>query len=395
MMLLLLSALLLAALKVSEATKPTEIVNQFYDSEVEKMNHLVVDKNTGRVFVGAVNRLYQLSPDLSIQAKVVTGPKNDSPDCSLIDCPRNVVRRPTDNVNKALVIDYTTTKLISCGSLFQGMCTVRSLNNITEVVQEVKESVVANNASASTVAFIAPGPPQPPVTQVMYVGVTFTGTSQWTSQYRSEVPAVSSRSLNKEKMLNIAEVAVTTGTRMYVNSLSRERYPINYVYGFSSEGFSYFLTTQMKNTESSAYISKLVRVCHDDQHYYSYTEIPIDCTNEGRLYNLVQAAYVGKAGSVLANDLGITAQDDVLFAVFSESDEPVSNRPLNKSALCIYSLKAIRRKFLRNIQKCFSGEGQRGLGFISPSHACVHTVSDTHFIILLCELSIVICSREN
>ena len=259
------------------------------------------------------------------------------------------------------------------------MCTVRNLHNISDVVQEVREPVVANNGTASTIAFIAPGPPNPPVSQVMYVGVTYTGNSP----YRSEVPAVSSRSLDKDKMLNIAESAVTTGTRMYVNSLSRERYPINYIYGFSSEGFSYFLTTQMKSTDTSIYISKLVRVCHDDQHYYSYTEMPIDCTNEGRVYNLVQAAYVGKAGSDLAADLGITAQDDVLFAVFSESDGPSNSRPRAQSALCVYSLKAIRRKFMRNIQRCFSGDGERGLGFISPSHQCVLTVSTQSMIDLL------------
>ena len=83
------------------------------------MNHLVVDKNTGRVYVGAVNRLYQLAPDLNLVVKVVTGPKKDNPDCSMMDCPKDVEKKLTDNVNKALVIDYTTSKLISCGSLFQ------------------------------------------------------------------------------------------------------------------------------------------------------------------------------------------------------------------------------------------------------------------------------------
>ncbi|XP_008204796.2 plexin-A4 [Nasonia vitripennis] len=352
---------------------PDAIVAQFQDPEVERMNHLVVDKNTGRVYVGAVNRLYQLSPALELVVKEVTGPQKDSPECSMMDCPREVVKKLLDNVNKALVIDYTTTRLISCGSLFQGMCMVRDLGNISNIVQEVKEPVVANNATASTVAFIAPGPPNPPVSQVMYVGVTYTGNSP----YRSEVPAVSSRSLDKERMLNIADSAVTTGTRMYVNSLSRERYPINYVYGFSSEGFSYFLTTQLKSTSTAVYISKLVRVCHDDQHYYSYTEIPIECTSKGKTYNLVQAAYMGKAGSVLAGDLGNTPQDDVLFAVFAESDGPNNSKPKAQSALCVYSLKAIRRRFMSNIQKCFSGDGERGLDFISPSHNCVSTKLQT------------------
>ena len=89
--------------------------------------------------------------------------------------------------------------------------------------------------------------------------------------------------------------------------------------GFDSEGFSYFLTTQMRQTSPSPYHSKLVsrqltdsdrqlaekshllvidtdfeinfaqvRVCHDDSDYYSYTEIPIECVSQGLSYTLVQ-----------------------------------------------------------------------------------------------------------
>ncbi|KZC04128.1 Plexin-B [Dufourea novaeangliae] len=364
---LLLSILVLLSPRLPVRSTPADVVQKFHDPEVKHMNHLVVDKNTGRVYVGAVNRLYQLSPDLGLVVKEVTGPKGDSTACSMINCPRETPTRPVDNVNKALVIDYTTTRLISCGSVSQGTCQVRNLHNISDIVQEVKEAVVANNATASTVAFIAPGPPNPPVSQVMYVGVTFTGNSP----YRSEVPAVSSRSLDSNRMLNIAEAAVTTGTRMYVNSLSRERYPINYVYGFSSGGF------------------------RDDQHYYSYTEIPINCTNDGVDYNLVQAAYVGKAGSVLAVELGITAQDDVLFAVFSEGDTLSSDVPKPHSALCVYSLKSIRRKFMTNIQKCFSGEGHRGLDYVSPSHKCILTaISHAEAILLVAKGNVCHCANQ-
>ena len=52
---------------------------------------------------------------------------------------------------------------------------MRNLRDIEDVENRVLEPVVANNATASTVAFIAPGPPNPPITQVMYVGVTWTG----------------------------------------------------------------------------------------------------------------------------------------------------------------------------------------------------------------------------
>lgn len=341
-----------------------------------RLNHLVVDTITGRVFVGGVNRLYQLSPDLDIVETVITGPRSDSTDCTVLECPAETLREIKDNVNKVLLIDRSTSRLIACGSLFQGICTVRNLQNVSIIEHEVLEAVVANDEHSSTVAFIAPGPPQPPVSNVMYVGVTYTNNSP----YRSEIPAVASRSLEKGRMFQIAASAVTTGTRIFINSYARESYLVNYVYGFSSENFSYFLTTQLKHNHPASpreYISKLVRICQEDSNYYSYTEIPIDCISEaqgGTKYNLVQAAFLGKPGSDLAENLAIREQDDVLYAVFSEGR---GNIPTNKSALCIYSLKSIRRKFMQNIKACFNGNGPRGLDFISPNMNCVSTKLQT------------------
>uniref|UniRef100_A0A0K2U8T1 Plexin A [Tribolium castaneum] n=1 Tax=Lepeophtheirus salmonis TaxID=72036 RepID=A0A0K2U8T1_LEPSM len=360
--------------------KTHDIVARFQDkrsglegSKGPALNNLVVDKVTGLVYVGAVNRLYQLHPDLTRRSTVVTGPQEDTPQCSVIPKCRFPTRL-TDNVNKALVIDYAESRLIACGSLFQGACSIRSLRNISHVEREVFESVVANNATATTVVFIAPGPPNPPISRVLYVGVSFTANGP----YRTDVPAIASRSLEGDRLLQIAEISLTTGTRMHINSIVKQTYPINYIYGFSSEGFSYFLTTQMKRTQASPFHSRLIRVCHDDQDYYSYTEIPIECisSNSSKNYNLVQAAYLGKPASDLASNLGITVQDDVLFAVFSESDSSegeISSKPSKNSALCLYSLKSVRRKFTQNIQRCFSGKGSKGLDFISTSFKCINT----------------------
>ena len=92
-------------------------------------------------------------------------------------------------------------------------------------------------------------------------------------------------------------------------------------------------------------------------------------------FSLVQAAHVGKPGSDLAAELGVTAQDDVLFAVFSTPDSSegdyITSKPSKNSALCVYSLKSIRRKFMSNIQRCFTGEGGRGLDFISPRYSFI------------------------
>ena len=158
------------------------------------------------------------------------------------------------------------------------------------------ENVAANSPNASTVAFIAPR------NNVMYIGVTYTNNGP----YSSDVPAVASRSLDNSTLFSITHNSVTTGTRLLVNVMARERYPIQYIFGFSANNFSYLLTVQKVSMDSNVFQSKLVRVCQDDAHYYSYIEVPLVCkSNAAKIdYNLAQAAYIGKPGSELAQSLG-------------------------------------------------------------------------------------------
>lgn len=113
--------LLLVALAVGGVRATGPVVATYSESNAgHKLQHLVVDKHSALVYVGGVNRLYQLSPELDRIEVVETGPREDSPECPAVDCLGSVLKRPTDNVNKALVIDYTDTRLIACGTLFQG-----------------------------------------------------------------------------------------------------------------------------------------------------------------------------------------------------------------------------------------------------------------------------------
>lgn len=71
------------------------------------------------------------------------------------------------------------------------------------------------------------------------------------------VPLFLSLSLD---LFQLASVDVSSGTRLLVNSLVRDRYPISYIYGFHSRGFSYFLTVQKTQAEGQnpkPFISKL------------------------------------------------------------------------------------------------------------------------------------------
>lgn len=63
------------------------IVNTFNEGNGgHRLQHLVVVKHSALVYVGGVNRLYQLSPELDRQVTVETGPREDSPECPAVDC---------------------------------------------------------------------------------------------------------------------------------------------------------------------------------------------------------------------------------------------------------------------------------------------------------------------
>lgn len=56
---------------------PNPIVASFSTDDVRspgKITHMQVHRANGKVYLGAVNRLYQLDPDLGLEESVVTGP---------------------------------------------------------------------------------------------------------------------------------------------------------------------------------------------------------------------------------------------------------------------------------------------------------------------------------
>lgn len=330
---------------------------------------VVVDEYSGRVYVGATNWLYQFDSSLQLEKEVETGPVEDSIQCSPTEC-LHQKKAYTTNVNKVLVVDRNTGKLIACGSVHQGACRRHQLENIGNVEDLVSVPVAANDENSSTYAFIGPAQYFGYPSRVLYVATT----NSRLGPYRDMVPAITSRSLEEDsgRLFGIIEKSFSTIARVDISFHLRDYYLVNYIYGFHSNGFIYFATVQRKShlraLEEWGYVTRLARVCASDAGYNTYTEVTLQCiAPDGTDLNLLQDATVGQAGSDLSSLLRIRPGADLFLGVFAVSKDHTS-KPSHKSALCVYSLAEIEQRFTENIHLCYNGSVlTRNMDYIAGS----------------------------
>ena len=148
--------------------------------------------------------------------------------------------------------------------------------------------------------------------------------------------------------------------------------------GFRSAEYNYFLTVQrdtVSRLQHGRLITKIVQFCEDDPFYYSYADIPLKCTGIGKYgteldYNVLQAARVIMPGKHLAKELFTTEiPGDILVGAFTrdttegESSFGAGSKRRRSgpgkvdtdSAICVFTMAEIRRKFLENIKLCHQG----------------------------------------
>ncbi|XP_051890105.1 plexin-B2-like [Pristis pectinata] len=315
-----------------------------------KLLHLAVDNTTGRVYVGAVNFLYQLTAKLHLEESLKTGPKDDDPNCvpPIEKTCHTAVQ--TDNYNKLLLIDKTNNSLVICGSIYRGICSLWHLNNISKVIYENVNGgeatfVASNDSTVGLIAFMNEANKK---FKVIFIGKT-------RATYSSAI--ISTRTLSPTGSYVFFELVQDTST---VKLDSHFQYRHDFRFSFKDDKFVYFIfsrTDQIQH-EPKTYIS---RICVHDVSYYSYIEMVLECGE----FNLVQSAYITSPGAKLTehmNETGdygaLAAQDKVLFAVFNRGNKKTASP--NSSAFCMFSLRQINERIEEFREICYSCKGEQG-----------------------------------
>lgn len=316
--------------------------------------------------------MYKLSFDLALLVTHNTGPELDNQVCypPLIMQPCSEPLARTDNVNKLLLVDDLHNRLLACGSLYQGVCKILRLDDLFILAEpsHKKEhyfSSVNQTGGMSGVIVSRDRGRDRDRDATLYIGTSVGGKQDY-------FPTISSRKLPKDpESAAMLDYELHTD---FVSSLVKipsdtlalvTHFDIDYVYGFSSGSFVYFLTVQPE-TETPGelfYTSRVVRLCKGDDKFHSYVSLPVGCVKNRVEYRLLQAAFLAKAGSVMATALNITERDDVLFAVFSKGQKQY-RRPSDDSTLCVFTIRDINTRIKERLRSCYQGEGNLELHWL-------------------------------
>uniref|UniRef100_A0AAZ3SGQ5 Sema domain-containing protein n=1 Tax=Oncorhynchus tshawytscha TaxID=74940 RepID=A0AAZ3SGQ5_ONCTS len=324
-------------------------------SSITPINNVVQDPRSGRVYLGAVNTIYQLDEALREEARTMTGPKEDARTCTPpVSTPYCQDTKPSPNVNKLLLVHPSNDSLIVCGSRYRGIC---SLLNLSNVEQQLYYS--DSKGERTYVASIEDG--------VAVVAVMSTYINKDGNTFNVFLVGKGYGSLDSSKLIStrilqdyrdwvVFESIIEASTVQATPFVPK--YLHDFRHAFKEEGFVYFLFSRTMGSTDNKNFTFVSRLCEDDPHYYSYTELQLNC-GPGNRYNKVQAAYVASPGKELARGMTesgqygkVLAWHKVLFMVASPDDDGAD------SALCMYPLNTINERLVDIISACYSDSGK-------------------------------------
>ena len=345
----------------------------------EELYNIDIDNETNIIFIGGKNLLLKASSTLNELKRITTGPLWDYINCleSQPVCPQE----NTDNRNKILLIDTGNKKLITCGSLTHGVCQGRNLETLSVEISNTKEYVVSNSDLPS-VAVI--GPSWDHGKRALYVATSWDGKTYGSGTLNfliSPKPSVSTRNIDGSNVFAVSSSSPLDGySYLHFTDLN---YLVNYVYGFTLGGFTYFVSVQ-ETTESynqkknpKVFSTFIIRICQRDKNYISYLELPLECKGtNGTNFNIGTSAYLTKPGNFFAKSAGIQASDEVLVVTFVQTNGGW-NDPASKSGVCFYPVKEINEKLAADQKKCADGSystEKYGLPWADDVKNCATTV---------------------
>nr|XP_055023424.1 plexin-D1 [Misgurnus anguillicaudatus] len=339
-------------------------------------NNFVVDAVSRRVYLASVNSLYQLNATLALEVETRTGPVRDNPLCHAPQLPQAMCeyeKTLTDNHNKLLALDREQRVLVTCGSVYQGFCELRSMDNTSQVAVKFPQegatvfpsmlNIVANHENASTVGLIFRshgGAPR------LLVGATYTGmgTEYFPKNHSKEdlrfenTPEIAIRSLNINDLnrLFTYDINPSEDNVFKIKQEVKQKNKLNFVHAFIQKTYSYIAINNDANTglKESQPNSILARICLDTDGprrssstesrklTESYIQMGIQCGCSGNIYNRLISIYPVDISTEKSR-----TPEPYFFGVFARAGR--------QSAVCAFRVADVEEMIRQGRRNCSSG----------------------------------------
>ncbi|XP_074537799.1 plexin-D1 [Halichoeres trimaculatus] len=337
-------------------------------------NNFVVDPVSRKVYLATVNTVYQLNGTLNMEVEKRTGPVEDNLLCHAPQLPQAPCEHPkslTDNHNKLLELDREQGVVVVCGSVYQGFCELRKMDNISEIAVEFPPqgektvfpsmlNIAANHPNASTVGLIFKS--HGGNTRLL-VGATYTGagTQFFPKNHSKEdlrfenTPEIAIRSLNIKDLSRLFtyDINPSEDNVFKIKQEDKTKNKLNFVHAFIQKTYSYiaFNNDAKMGHKESLPNSILARICLDTENprkptgpesrklTESYIQMPLQCGFNGNIYNRLLSVYPVE---IQAEDG--RSPEPYLFGVFSKADK--------KSALCAFKFGDIEEEIRQGRRNC-------------------------------------------
>lgn len=348
-------------------------IQQAFES-TNQTNNFVVDPVSRKVYLATVNTVYQLNGTLSVEVEKRTGPVEDNLLCHAPQLPQAPCEHPkslTDNYNKLLKLDREQGVVVVCGSVYQGFCELRKMENISEIAVEFPPqgektvfpsmlNIAANHPNASTVGLIFKS--HGGSTRLL-VGATYTGagTQFFPKNHSKEdlrfenTPEIAIRALNINDLSRLFtyDINPSEDNVFKIKQEVKTKNKLNFVHAFIQKAYSYIAfnnDAKMGHKESQPN-SILARICLDTEKNRkpsgpesrklteSYIQMPLQCGFNGNIYNRLLSVYPAEIHTGDGTSL-----EPYLFGVFSKGDR--------KSALCAFKFGDIEEEIRQGRRNC-------------------------------------------
>lgn len=294
-----------------------------------------IQDNTGDIFIGGDDAVAAISNNFTEKTYFHYG-------------------KGSENHINFLMLDERNKLLVACGTADSGLCIRHSSENITSHIRIQGNDMVdhissSNGTTAGTISYQPTGTGSK-TSVVFHLARTLDSNFEYTKQQ-----SVSSKIWNKDKTgfelfknfsFNLTKEHMQSS--MTVSKQYASTYKISYIFAFSDNGYSYFITKQKKTIDSAKYEIRIIRICESDASLENYIEMQIVCKSKQKKFTEPISAYFNEVSREFIVRKGLLS-NKALFLLAYDSDKK------SDYTVCVYDMVKVNQAFDAHMKNCLGG----------------------------------------